>query len=165
MARKRIEGTRLNSWDEVDQALRDIGAIDRELELLEASQNERIDAIKAEVKEASKPHAERKAGLELAIKDYCDANRGEFAKVKTKQLTFGSVGFRLSTKVLIKRAADTLQALKDLKLTGCIRTKEEIDKESLKNLDAETLANVGAALKSENVFGYEIDRTKVQEAA
>jgi hypothetical protein len=31
-----------------------------------------------------------------------------------------------------------------------------LDKESLRNLDSETLANIGVALKVENVFGYEL---------
>jgi phage host-nuclease inhibitor protein Gam len=164
MARKRIEGTLFESWEDVDHALRRIGEIDRDLALIEGDTNHAIDELKAKAKADSKPLQDRKAGLELAIKEFCEANRGEFAKVKTLKLTFGSVGFRLSTKVLIKRVGDTLQALKDLQLTGCIRIKEEIDKEALKNLDGETLAAIGAALKTENVFGYEIDRTQLKEA-
>ncbi|SMF94326.1 Mu-like prophage host-nuclease inhibitor protein Gam [Methylomagnum ishizawai] len=164
MARKRIEGTQLNSWDDVDATLRQIGEIDRDLGLIEAGANETIDRAKAEAKAGSLPLQERKAGLELAIKEFCEAHRHEFAKAKTKQMVFGSVGYRLSTKVLVKRVADTLQALKDLKLDGCIRTKEEIDKEALKNLDTETLVTVGAAIKSENIFGYEIDRARIPDA-
>lgn len=165
MPRKRFEGTQLTSWEEVDKALAEIGAIDRDLALSEASQNESIDVIKAEVKVANAPRIARKEALELSIKEYCEVNRAEFAKVKTKQLTFGSVGFRLSSKVLIKRVADTLQALKDLDLKACIRTKEEIDKDALKNLSEETLASVGAAIRTENVFGYEINRERIVEAA
>jgi phage host-nuclease inhibitor protein Gam len=165
MARKRIEGTQFTTWDDVDQALREIGEIDRDLALIEGDANHAIDELKAKAKTDSKPLLDRKAALELAMKEFCEANRGEFAKVKTKALTFGSVGFRLSTKVLIKRVGDTLQALKDLNLTGCIRIKEEIDKEALKNLDGNTLAEVGASLRTENAFGYEIDRAKLPEVA
>lgn len=165
MARKRIEGTALNSWDEVDACLREIGKIDRELRLLEAMQNEMIDKIKSETKDSAEPLQNKKTGLELAVKDYCEANRGEFAKVKTKTLTFGSVGFRLTTRIMIKRVAETLQALKDLALTQCIRVKEEPDKEAMKNLSDETLAEVGACRRTENVFGYEINQERIREAA
>lgn len=165
MARKRIEGTQFSTWDDVDQALREIGEIDRDLALIEGDTNHAIDELKAKAKADSKPLLDRKAALELAMKEFCEANRGEFAKVKTRALTFGSVGFRLSTKVLIKRVGDTLQALKDLNLTDCIRIKEEIDKEALKNLDGNTLAEVGAAFRTENAFGYEIDRAKLPEVA
>ena len=48
------------------------------------------------------------------------------------------------------------QALKDFGLLHCIRVKEEADKENMKALDSEILASVGAALKTDNVFGYEV---------
>ncbi|AAU90944.1 MULTISPECIES: host-nuclease inhibitor Gam family protein [Methylococcus] len=165
MARIRIEGTQFSSWDDVDQALREIGEIERDLSLIDGDVNDQIDRLKAAAKTQAQPLLDRKTALELAMKEFCEANRAEFAKVKTRQLVFGSVGFRLSTRVLIKRVADTLQALKDLGLHGCIRLKEEIDKEALKTLPAETLAEVGAGLKTDNVFGYEIDRARIAEAA
>jgi len=165
MARKRIEGSQLKSWEEVDICLQEIGGIDRQLAVLEAGQNARIDEVKEQTKNAAQPLLDKKTGLELAIKDYCEANRAEFAKVKTKELTFGSVGFRLSTRILIKRVAETLQALKDLSLTNCIRTKEEPDKEAMKALTDETLAEVGAGRKTENIFGYEIKLEELKAAA
>ncbi len=165
MARKRLEGTRLESWEDVDETLHEIGKIDREIGLMESSQNETIDRVKKETREAALPLLDKKSALELSLKEFCEANRGEFAKVKTKALTFGSVGFRISTKVIVKRVADTLQALKDMGLSACIRVKEELDKEAMKNLSTETLAEVGASLKTENAFGYEIDQEMLKEAA
>ena len=166
MARKRIEtGTTLQSWDDVDRCLAEIGRIDRELGLIEAGQQESIDHIKTKTKAAAEPLQNKKLGLELAIKDYAEANRAEFAKVKSRELTFGIIGFRLSTSVVIKRVADTLQALKDLGLTGCIRTKEELDKDAMRNLPLETLHNVGASLRQVDAFGYEIKREALAEVA
>ncbi|HAM41256.1 MAG TPA: hypothetical protein DCP69_07925 [Candidatus Omnitrophica bacterium] len=165
MARKRLEGTQLGSWEDVDQALHKIGVIDRELAVLEAGQNARIDAVKKETKEAAQPLQEKKSGIELAVKDYCEANRAEFVKTKSKQLTFGEVGFRLSTSILIKKVAETLQALKDLQYFTCIRTKEEPDKESMKSLTDEVLAEVGASRKTVNTFGYTLDVEKIREAS
>ena len=130
---------------------------------MEAFANGQIDQAKADAKKAAAPLLDKKTGLELAVKEFCEANRAEFAKVKTRELTFGSVGFRLSTKIIVKRMADTLQALKDLGLKACIRIKEELDKEAMKNLSTETLAQVGAGLKTENAFGYEINQEKIKE--
>lgn len=162
MARKRIEGTQLQSWDDVDTTLADIGRADRELQLIEAAANERIEEVKQAMKQAAQPVLDRKAALELAVKEFCDANRTEFAKVKTRTLTFGEVGYRLSTKIMIRRIAETLQALKDLALNNCIRAKEEPDKEAMKALTDEQLAEVGAARKTENIFGYTINQEKLQ---
>ncbi|MCK2095660.1 host-nuclease inhibitor Gam family protein [Thauera aromatica] len=159
MARKRIEtGATLQSWDDVDRCLAEIGRI-------EAGQQESIDQIKAASKLAAEPLQNKKLGLELAIKDYAEANRAEFAKVKNKELTFGVIGFRLSTSVVIKRVAETLQALKDLGLANCIRTKEECDKEAMKQLPLETLHAVGATLRQTDAFGYEVKREALAEVA
>lgn len=165
MARKRIEGTQFSTWEDVDQALKELAFIDRDLRLIDGDVNETIDRLKTEAKAQAKPLQDRKTALELAMKEFCEANRAEFAKIKTRQLVFGSVGFRQSTKIIVKRVADTLQALKDLGLAQCIRIKEEIDKEAMKTLPAETLAEVGAGVKVENTFGYEIDRARIAEAA
>lgn len=165
MARKRLSATTLESWSDVDACLKAIGEVDRELGLLEAAQQEQIDAIKAGTKTAAEPLQNKKAALELAIQQYAEANRGEFVKAKTKELTFGSVGFRLSSKVVIKNLGNTLQALKDFGLISCIRIKEECDKEAMKNLPLETLHAVGANLKQEDAFGYEIKREQLQEVA
>lgn len=165
MTRKRMTSPGLSSWDDVDQALAEIGEIDRELGLIEASQQESIDRIKATTKTTAEPLQLRKAALEALIQQYAEANRGELQKTKTKALTFGTVGFRLSTRVVIKRVADTLQALKDMGLKACIRVKEEVDKEAMKNLPLETLAAVGASLKTEDAFGYEVNREKLAEVA
>lgn len=165
MARKRLNGTTFETWDDVDHALKEIGEIDRDLALIEASQNETIDKIKADSKEKAAPLMDRKSGLELAMKEFCESNRSEFTRLKTRQLTFGSVGFRISTKVMIKKIADTLQALKDHGLTHCIRIREEPDKEVMKSLSSETLAEVGASLKTENAFGYEINLERLRESA
>ena len=165
MARKRLSGTALESWDEVDRCLAEIGRIDRELCLLEAAQQESIDHLKASTKAAAEPLQSKKLGLEMAIKEYAEANRAEFIKTKTRELTFGTVGFRLSTSVVIKRIADTVQALKDLNLRDCLIVKETPNKDAMRALPLETLHAVGASLKQEDAFGYEIKREALAEVA
>lgn len=165
MVRKRIEGTALQSWDEVDANLAEIAKADRELTIIEGAANEQIEEIRKAIKEHSQPVLDKKGALELQIKEYCEANRVEFAKVKTKALTFGEVGFRLSTRIVIKRIAETLQALKDLSLTQCIRIKEEPDKEAMKALTDELLAEVGAGRKVDNTFGYTLNLERINGEA
>jgi len=163
--RVRVASSVLASWDEVDHALAEIGAIDRQIGQLEADQQAKIDALKADTKTAADPLHTKKVSLELAIQQYCEAHRADFQASKTKRLNFGAVSFRLSTSVVIKRVADTLAAIKALGLTQCIRTKEELDKEALARLPTDTLAEVGAGLRTVDAFGYEIDRERLAEAA
>lgn len=164
MARKRIAGTTLNSWDEADGALHDIGLIDIKLAEIEGVMGAEILAAKQTAKEKAARHLERKKALELALKEWTELHRDEI-KGKTRKLTFGSVGFRLSTKVVIKLMAYTIQILKQIGRTDCIRIKEEADKEMLATLDDKTLARVGASRKMEDAFGYEVDIQKIREEA
>jgi len=161
MARKRMEGTALNSYEDVDTVLRRIGEIDRDLGLAQAATDEAIDEIKQAHKEQTEPLHAVKDSLERQIKEFAEARRIDFAEVRNRDLTFGSIGFRRSTSVVIKKAGDTLQALIALKLTHCIRTKQEPDKEAMRELSTETLASVGAALKVSDAFGYEIKREQI----
>lgn len=164
MARSRIEGTAFKSYEECDQALQEIGGLKRELAMIEAHQNEIIDEAKAEAKKQAEPLTERIKSLERLLKEFCESHRSDFAKVRTREMTFGQMGFRRSTKVLIKRVGDTLQSLKDFGLLKCLRIKEEIDKEAMKELDSEALANVGATLKTEDTFWCEVKQEELQEA-
>ena len=163
MARKRIEGTALLNYDDVDSALRKIGELDRDIAMHESAHNAAVDELKADLVAEVSPLQAAKAALERQVKEFAEANRADFADARTRELTFGSIGFRRSTSVAIKRVGDTLAALKQFGLTKCIRLKEEPDKEAMKELDTETLASVGAALQVKDAFGYEIKRDAIPE--
>lgn len=156
MARKAMRETVFSSFSDVDNALKEIGAARRELEVIDVAQNERIDAIKEEAKASSTPYVQRIQALELAMKDFCESRRDAFAKTKSMVLTFGSVGFRRSTRVSFKNKAFVLDQLKGHGLCDCIRVKEDIDKEEVKKLPEETIAQIGAKLVCEDTFGYEV---------
>lgn len=164
MARTKVPGagTALNSWEDADKALAEIAMLNRSIQTLDTAQNEAIDRIKAQTKEKAAPHISRKEVLEEALKVFCDSRRSEFMDAKTKRLLFGSVGYRLTSRVVVKKVGDTMAALRDLGLTQFIRIKEELDKEGLRTLDSETLANVGASVRTENVFGYEVSEAVVE---
>lgn len=163
MARKKIEGTALQTYQDVDAVLRRIGEIDRDIGLIESAHNTVIDQIRADTKAKTEPLQATKAALERQLKEFAEARRVEFADVRTRELTFGSIGFRRSTAVVIRKVGDTLAALRALGLSKCIRTKEEPDKEAMKELDTDTLASVGAALTTRDTFGYEIKREAIAE--
>lgn len=164
--RKRVAKA-LQSWEEADEVLQEIGRLDRELGKLADHQNKIIDRVKAETKDSAELFLKDKKALELALEQFCTSRKEEFKTVRSKKLTFGTVSFRLSTRLVIKSLEKTLAALKELGWTDCIRTKEEPDKEELKALGAKSaglLAQVGCKLKTEDAFGYEVDQQKIQAA-
>lgn len=164
MARKRMAGTVLKSWDEADQALREIGICGLAMENIEGRMNLEILELKQVAKEELKPLAEKKEGLELALKEWTELNRGDI-KGKTRKLVFGTVGFRLSTKVLVAKdkAKAVIDMLTRMKLMNCLKIKVSLKKDELKKLPAETLSELGVVLKQEDAFGYDLDREKIKE--
>lgn len=165
MARKKVEGGRLKSWTEVDDTLRQVAILERKLAKIEGEQNAAIDKIKAQMTEQADPIRATLKTLAADLKDYAERNRLEFLDQKTRELTFGKVGFRMSTKLVIKHAANTLAALLALGLHQCVRTRQEPDKEAMRELSDDQLAAVGAARQKVDEFWFEVDTTKLPEAA
>jgi phage host-nuclease inhibitor protein Gam len=156
--------TKLADWNEVEKTLFQIGCINRVIANAEARMNTAIDQAKKETKKEIDPYLEKKALLELSLKEFCEDRQDEFAKTRTKILFFGSVGFRQSTKVIIKGISQCIEKLKNLGFPGCVRVHEQPDKEAMRELmTAAQLAAVGASLKVDDVFGYEIFQEKVIE--
>lgn len=163
MARKRVESG-LKSWEEADGALRQIGEIERRIEGFEAAGQKAIEQIKENVITEVKPLQEQRSALELQLQAFCEAHREEF-KGKSRVLNFGTVSFRKSTKIIIKGVKACIDALRKLGLKDYIRVKESPDKEKMKDLDDAVLIQVGARRQPEDVFGYEVNRERVKEAA
>lgn len=165
MARQRVKNViQLNSWNEVDEALRQIGENNRDLTAIENVMNEQIASAKANADAKARPLKEQTALLELAIETFTRKNRNDMGKAKSKILTFGKVSFRISTRVKIPTAKDKVAAIiSQLRARGmndCVTIPDpKIDKEALKKHSAEEIASVGAVLEVEDVFGYEVDST------
>ncbi len=156
MPRKNLKEPQLKSWEAVNQTLADIAESNRHIELEQAACNEKVDQLKTESKDKLKPLLDRVKANELKLKEFCEARKSEFNQIKTKKLTHGSVGYRLSTTISIPDPVFTCQVLKQLELDHCIRTKIEPDKEAIKQLTPEQIAEIGATINTRNSFGYDI---------
>jgi phage host-nuclease inhibitor protein Gam len=156
----------LSSWADVDETLLTIGRLERQIAQIEGDAQTFIEEIKERAVADVKPLLERKKLLGLQLEHFCLRHREEMAG-KSKKLNFGTVSFRQATRVVIKRIAECLEALKERGLLDCIRVKESPDKDRLRDLPDDVLAAVGAKRIIEDAFGYEVDRerVKLQEAA
>ena len=134
MARKRVvEAPSLHSWEDVNDALRQIA------------------------------EAQIALGEIQSVTDH----RDEMGKTKSMVLTFGEVGFRLSTSVSLPRAKEKLEEiirrLKSRQMTDCIVVEEKVSKEALKKYGEDTVNAVGATWKQSDVFGYEVNIAKLEQ--
>ena len=146
MSRKRMEEPALKSWEEVDSTLKQIREAEIELGRIAA------DAERCMIKR-----------MELQLKEFTVTNKADL-KGKTKEMAFGRVGFRMSTKLVLPKIVEPV--IKQLRKNGmgdCIVTKESVNKEILKTYDENTILGVGGSLKKEDIFWYETKQEKIAE--
>lgn len=162
MARKRMEEPSLKSWEEVDSTLKRIREAEIEMGRITADMEKYILDIKQKAEEQASPYKDEVKKLELQVKEFVSLNKDEL-KGKSREMTFGTVGFRMSTKLVLPKAADKLiKQLRKLVMGDCITIKESVNKDILKTYDEKTILMVGASLKKEDTFWYE---TKQEELA
>lgn len=150
---------KLETVDDVNLALRDIGLWEKELEAIDTEAHKRIAEIKTEAAKSGEKLRGKIAETAAKIQAFAEYNKDElFKDKKSIELSFGFFGYRKSTKISIKKT--TLELLKKLHLDKCIRVKEEADKEAMRDLDDDTLSQVDAVRKVTDDFFCE---TKAEE--
>lgn len=168
MARKRVvEAPSLHSWEDVNDALRQIAEAQIALGEIQSDMQKQILGAQKVAEEQSKPLNDNVAKLEREIKSFVTDHRDEMGKTKSVLLTFGEVGFRLSTSVSLPRAKEKLEEiirrLKSRQMTDCIVVEEKVSKEALKKYGEDTVNAVGATWKQSDVFGYEVNIAKLEQ--
>lgn len=133
----------LKSWDQADEALKEIAEAEHELDMLHSAMNMQVDALKKQFDEAAKPYHEKVKKNELLVKEFASSSR-EQMDGKSKKLTFGTVGFRMSTKLgLPKDVAKVIANLRKYGMEKCITTKESVNKDILKTYEEKDILKVG----------------------
>lgn len=168
MARKRVvEAPSLHSWEDVNDALRQIAEAQIALGEIQSDMQKQILGAQKVAEEQSKPLNDNVAKLEREIKSFVTDHRDEMGKTKSMVLTFGEVGFRFSTSVSLPRAKEKLEEiirrLKSRQMTDCIVVEEKVSKEALKKYGEDTVNAVGATWKQSDVFGYEVNIAKLEQ--
>ena len=117
--------------------------------------------------EQSQPYKDSISRLERDIKAFVTDHRAEMSGGKTMALTFGEVGFRLSTSISLPRAKEKLdeiiRRLKARQMLDCIVTEEKVSKEALRKYGVDTVEAVGAQWKQKDVFGYDLNIAKLEQ--
>lgn len=163
MARKRMEEPALKSWEEVDNTLKQIREAEIELGRIAADAERCMIDIRQQAEESAQPYKDKIKQMELQLKEFTVTNKADL-KGKTMELSFGRVGFRMSTRLVLPKAVETvIRQLRKNGMGDCIITKESVNKEILKAYDETTILSVGASLKKEDTFWYETRQEKIAE--
>lgn len=104
------------------------------------------------IKEARKSEVDRleseKKFIEQQITIFCESNKHEFAQKRSREFTFGEIGYRISKSVSVPKAKAKIESLLNaIKAYGlgkeCIKYSETPNKEALDELADEDLAKLG----------------------
>lgn len=151
------------------QLMAEFAEINRELADIDAKMNEVIDLAKANAAGLAAEPAARRKVIEAALAQFAYVHKASFFdKKKSLDLTFGVIGFRLSTK--LKTAAKitwemVLASLKSHGFKDAVRVKEEVDKEVLGGWTDERLATVGVTREIKDEFYIDPKQDAVAEKA
>jgi phage host-nuclease inhibitor protein Gam len=143
---KRVKGPAIavpvpQSREAVNDAIAEIGLLQRARETLETGMNGELAEIKAAFEAEAKVFGDKIAALRQGIEIWCSANRDELTgggKTKTVELAAGEVRWRMTPpSVSLKNVAEVVKRLAKRRLRRFLRVKIEVDKEAiLKEPDA-----------------------------
>lgn len=163
-----LEIPTITTTEQADAVLMEIAERKRQMELINLDFKEQVDALKKTVAAACEPIIEEIAQREQALIRFGEARKNElFSKKRSLELNFGTIGFRQSTclktlrKITWDQVLGLLKSSEDCDLTGCIRIKQEVDKDALKQLPPEKIAEAGCRLEQSDAFYYEINEAEI----
>lgn len=161
----------MKTWTDAEQLLREVGLAEILRDRLEGKMNEELSAVKARYAERLAEidrDLERAGGL---LEQFCAAHRGEMQPAGNKpdaglvwKSTFGKLAFRKCPPAIeftVKKLEKVVAALKAKRLTNCIRTVEEPNKDVLLGLDDATLAAVHCKKKPSEKFEIKPDYDEI----
>lgn len=135
----------LGSWADVDAVLEEIGRISVEVLGLEADLGRRVLDLASRYGPSLDALHLRRSGLESLVEDFCASRKEEFNEKRSRQLNFGRIAFRLSERIEIPDGLEpvAIRTLKGLGWLDCVDVKEALNKNALKKLADEQLAQCG----------------------
>ncbi|MDR0456233.1 MAG: host-nuclease inhibitor Gam family protein [Treponema sp.] len=162
MARLKPQGGKIESLDQANLVLKEIGILEKELESIDSEAHKQIAEIKEEAAKKGQGIRKRITDDSQMLNAFAAYNKEElFKDKKSVQLSFGSFGYRKSTSISVRKT--TLELLKKLNLDKYIRVKEEPDKEAMSVLDDDTLAQVDSVRKVKDDFFCEADKEEINK--
>jgi len=152
----------IESFEQADTILRDIGDLQMQIKQAEATAKDAIDEAKELLAEITKPLTEEIKNKVKSLEAFCLHHKKDFAEQKSKKLNYGTLGWRLSTSIITSR--DTIKYIKEefsgRQIDELVRIKETVNKEALAKLTEEQLADIEAQRVRKDVFFAEPDLPK-----
>ncbi len=185
--RYKPENGKIENLEDVNKALFDIKQAEAEIAKIDSAADAQISKIKEKAAKDGEKHREVIQTMVAKIQAFADYNKDSlFDKSKSIELENGTFGYRLSTKVSVKkntlellhkligRTAESMKAecdkaekarLKEeiAKLEVCIKSEEKLMKTSIGDLSDEQRIVIGASKTSTDTFFCETAKEEVNQ--
>lgn len=170
MARHKPDPLIVANLEEATAAVGEIAALDRSIQAVEADMQAEIEVAKARAGARAEGLRSRRKELADAVGVFARLNKGTlFRDVRTLDLVYGKIGFRLSTPSIVLdngvTEAMSLTRLHELGMTDGIRVREELARDVLLGWPDERLALAGVKRRQRDTFFIETAREKLPEGA
>ncbi|MGJ0149700.1 host-nuclease inhibitor Gam family protein [Campylobacter lari] len=137
----------IKSFEDVNLALKKIAELSVKIEKINGDVTLACNEIKEARAGKIKVLNDELKYMEQCISTFCENNKHEFAEKRSKEFTFGKIGYRISESVPLPRVKEKLEALvkafKSYGLNDCISYKEELNKDAIVGLEDSTLVKLG----------------------
>ncbi len=144
---------KLSGWKSVDNAVRKIGTLQRDIENAGTKATDKIEAIKAQLAEDVKAAQDGVKICTESIEAWVVAHRKELKNKQSRKLNHGTIGWRKSTAISVKKTTvGLLKKVLGRKASQYLHVKETPDREAMAGLTDEQLATVGARRRHKDVF-------------
>lgn len=137
----------IKNYEDVNLTLKRLAELSVTLEKINGEVTLECNRIKeSRASEVERINNEKKY-LEQCITNFCEDNKGDFAEKRSKEFTFGTIGYKLTKSVTLPRIKEKVEkllvSLKSYGCTKCIKYEETIDKDEIVELDDSTLVKLG----------------------
>jgi phage host-nuclease inhibitor protein Gam len=147
---------KITSWDQANQALRELGEARIAIGTIEDELCLRTNVLRDQAESDSEPLARRVAELEAALEAFASEHTDELDPgARSRKLTFGVLGWERGKPYLKIRSLKTcLEKLLESKKWKelYVREKPEVNREALKAAPPEVLKAVGAKIDQDDNF-------------
>lgn len=161
----------MKTWTDAERSLRAVGRHQIQRDALEGEMNREIDNIKATYAPKILRIDRKIAAVSTRLELWCQSRRTEMVPASKKddaglvwKSVWGKLAFRkcpAAIEFTVKKIEKVVAALKAKKLTNCIRTVEEPNKDVLLALDDATLAAVHCKKKPSEKFEIKPDYKEI----
>lgn len=161
----------MKTWNDAERSLRAVGRHQIQRDQLEGEMNGEIEAVKAKHAPKIRRIDRKITAVAARLEAWCDEHRAEMQPASKKddaglvwKSVWGKLAFRKCPPAIeftVKKVEKVLAALKAKKLTNCIRTVEEPNKDVLLGLDDATLAAVHCKKKPGEKFEVKPDYKEI----